>query len=70
MEEEEFATCLDGKMTKSDDKEKNMIPKTPCPKDAMKNDEEEGTEPITPRTEIGSKVASNTPKEIVTTQYV
>ncbi len=40
MEEKDSLACPNGKMTKSDDKEKNMIPETPCPKDVMTNDEE------------------------------
>jgi hypothetical protein len=37
-------------MTKSNDKEKNMMSKTPCPKDAMIDEEEKNMEPTTPKT--------------------
>jgi hypothetical protein len=37
-------------MTKSKDKEENMMPKKPCPKDAMVDDEEPSMEPVTQRT--------------------
>jgi hypothetical protein len=31
MEEEDYKTCLDGGMTKLNDKEESTMPKTPCP---------------------------------------
>ncbi len=50
VEEEDSTTCPDGGMTKSKDKEENMMPKKPCPKDAMVDDEEPSMEPVTQRT--------------------
>jgi hypothetical protein len=47
VKEEDFTTCLDGKMTKLDEEEKNTVLKTLCPKDVMTNEEEEGTKPTT-----------------------
>jgi len=47
-----------------------MVPKTPCPKDAMMDEEEEGMELVTPRTKTGSNDANNTPKEIGFAKYV
>ncbi len=32
MEEEDYETCPDGKMTKLDDEEENTMLETPCPK--------------------------------------
>lgn len=67
---EEDSTCPDGGMRKLDDKEKNMMLDTPCPKDAMTNKEEEGTKPITLETKMDYNDANNTPREIGFTQYV
>jgi hypothetical protein len=68
--EEDSTTCLDGGMTKLDDEEKNMMPKTPCPKDAMTDEEEESTKLTTLKTKMDYSDANNKPKEIGSTQYV
>jgi hypothetical protein len=70
VEEEDFATRFDGGMMESDDEEENTVPKTPCPKNAMMDEEKEGTKLITPRTKMGSNDNSNTPRKIGSTQYV
>jgi len=61
VEEEDEQECTDGEMTKK---------KTPCLEDAMTDEEEEGTKLATPRTKTCSNDASNTPREIDSTQYV
>ncbi len=61
MEEEDEQESTDGEMTKK---------KTPCLEDAMTDEEEEGTKLATPRTKTCSNDASNTPREIDSTQYV
>jgi hypothetical protein len=70
VKEEDFATRFDGGMTELDDEEESIVPKTPCPKNAMTDEEKEGTKLTTPRTEMGSNDASNTPREIGSSQYV
>jgi hypothetical protein len=64
VEEDNFVTFLDGKMTKFDDEKESTVPGTPCLKDAMTNEEEKGTELATPRIEMGSNDSSSTPREI------
>ncbi len=46
------------------------MPETPCPKDAVTNEEEEGTKPTTLKTKMNYNDANNTPREIGSTQYV
>jgi len=59
VKEEDSKTCLDGKMTKLDEEEKNTMLKTPCPKDVMTDEEEESTKPTTtPRIKTGYNNAS------------
>jgi hypothetical protein len=60
VEEKNFTTCPIGEMTKLDDEEKSMVPKTPCPKDAMTNEEKESMELVTSRIEMGFNDVSNT----------
>jgi hypothetical protein len=67
---EEDSTCPDGEMRKLDDKEKNMMLDTPCPKDVVTNEEEEGTKLSTLKTKTDYYDANNTPREIGFTQYV
>ncbi len=40
MEEEDYETCPNGGMTQLNDKEDNTMPKTPCPKDVLIDEEE------------------------------
>ncbi len=70
VEEEDYETCLDGGVMESDDEEKNIVPETPCLKSFLMDEEEEGMEPTTPGTETDCNDASNTPREIGSTQYV
>ncbi len=44
--------------------------KTPCPKDAMMDEEKEGMKLVTPRTKTGSNDANNTLRETGSTKYV
>ncbi len=48
------------------------MPKTPCPEDAMMDEEEEkeNMKLVTPRKKMGSNDANNTPKEIRSTKCV
>ncbi len=66
VEQNNFATFPNGKMTKLDDEKESTVPRTPCLKDAM-IDEEEGSELATPRIETSSNDLNNTPKEIGST---
>jgi hypothetical protein len=50
VEKEDNNTCPDGGMIELDDKEKNMMPKTPCPEDVLIDEEEEGIKLVTPKT--------------------
>jgi hypothetical protein len=58
VKEEDSTTCLDGKMTKLDEEGKNKVLKTPCPKDVMTDEEEEGMETTTSKIETGYNNAS------------
>jgi hypothetical protein len=59
VKEEDSTTCLDGKMIELDEEEKNIVLKTPCPKDVMIDEEKENMEPTTtPRIEKGYNNAS------------
>ncbi len=40
------------------------MPKTPCPKDVMTDEEEENIELVTPKTEMGYNDVSNTTRKI------
>jgi hypothetical protein len=64
VEEEDYETCPNGKMTKLDDEKKNIVFETPCPEDVVIDEREEGMEPMTPRIKMGCNDASNTLKEI------
>ncbi len=66
VKEEDFATCLDGKMVKLDDKEKNTMPKTTCLENTMMDfkKEEEGMKLTTPSLKMGSNDVNNTLKKI------
>jgi hypothetical protein len=46
-------------MMELDDDEESTVPKTPCPKNAMMNEEKEGTKLATPTIEMGFNDASN-----------
>ncbi len=50
VEEENYATYPYGIMTMSDDEEKNTVLETPCPKDVVTDEKEEGTKLVTPKT--------------------
>jgi hypothetical protein len=50
VEEGDYETCPYGKMMESNDEEENIVHKTPCLKDVVMDEEEEGTESTTPRT--------------------
>jgi hypothetical protein len=51
VKEEDSTTYLDGKMIELNEEEESMVLKTPCPKDVMTDEEEEGMElTMTPRT--------------------
>ncbi len=50
VEEKDSIACPHGKMKESDDREKNIMLKTQCPKTTMKDEEEENMELVTPRT--------------------
>ncbi len=50
VEKEDYKTCPNGGMIESDDKEENMMPKTPCPKDVLTDEEKEGIKFVTPKT--------------------
>jgi hypothetical protein len=60
VEEKDFTTCPNVEMMKSDDKEKNTVLETPCPKNTMANEEKESTKLVTPWTKIGFNDVSNT----------
>jgi len=45
-----------GGMIELNNKEKNMMPKTPCPKDVLTDEEEENIELVTPKTETNYNV--------------
>jgi hypothetical protein len=62
VKEKDFATCLDGKMVKLDDEEKNTMPKTKCLENTMMDfkKEEEGTKLTTPSLKMGSNDVNNT----------
>jgi hypothetical protein len=67
VEEDNSTTFLDGKMIELDDEKESMMPRTPCLKDAMTDEEEEGTKLARPRIETCSNDSSNTPKKIGST---
>lgn len=67
VDENDFATFSDGKMMESDDKEKNMVPRTPSLEDAMTDEEEENMELTTLRIKTSSNDPKSTPKEIGST---
>jgi hypothetical protein len=50
--------------------EENMMFETPCLEDVVTDEEKEGMESMTPRTEMGYNDANNTPEEIGFAQYV
>ncbi len=59
VKQEDSTTCLDGKMIELDEEKERTVLETPCPKDAMTNEEEERMKPTTtPWTEIGYNNAS------------
>jgi len=60
VKEEDYETCPNGKMTKLDDKEESIVPKTPCPKDVAMDEKEESTEPTTLKIETGCYDVSST----------
>jgi len=66
VKEEDFATCLDGKMVKLDDEEKNTMLKTTCLENTMMDfeKEKEGMKLTTPRLEMGSNDVNNTLRKI------
>jgi hypothetical protein len=64
VEEEDFVVCPNGEMTKLNDKKESTVPNTPCPEDAMSNEEEESMELTIPRTKTCSNDVSNIPKKI------
>jgi hypothetical protein len=64
VKEEDYETCPNGKMTKFDDKEENIVPKTLCLEDVVMDEEEEGTEPMTLEIETGCNDVSSTHKKI------
>ncbi len=64
VEEEEYETCSDDGIIKLDDEEKNIVLETPCPKDVVIDEEEEGTELTTPRTKIGYNVQATHLKKL------
>jgi hypothetical protein len=47
-----------------------MVPKTPCPKDVLIDEEEENTEPMTPRAKMGYNDVSNTTRKNSSIKYV
>ncbi len=66
--EEDFTTCIDAKMMKSDQEEESKMLEPWNPKENMANEEEENVELGTPRTKIGSnEVVNNTFSEIGST---
>jgi hypothetical protein len=67
VEEEDSGACVDGGLTKSNEEDKNTIPKTQSLEENMTNEEEEGSKLATPRTKIGSNDVNNTPKEVSST---
>lgn len=50
VEEGDYETCPYGRMMESNDEEESIVPKTPCLKDVVMDEEEEGIESATPRT--------------------
>ncbi len=67
VQEEDSEACIDGGLTKSDEEDKNTIPKTQSLEENMTNEEEEGSKLATPRTKIGFNDVNNTPKEVGST---
>ncbi len=70
VDEEDSTTRPIGEMMELDDKEESMVLQTPCLENTMTNSNEEGIEPMTPRSKMGSNDVTNTPKIIGSTQYV
>ncbi len=70
VEEKDSIACPNGEMKESDDQKKNIMLKTPCPKAATKDEEEESMELVTPRTKMGFNDMDNTLKFFGFTQYV
>ncbi len=64
VEEEDCETCPNGRMAKLDDEEESTVLETPCPKDLVTDEEEEGMEPATPRIKTCYNDASSTLREI------
>ncbi len=64
VEEEDYETCPNGRMMELDDEEESTMFETPCLEDVVTDEEEEGMELRTPRTEMGYNDANNTPKKI------
>jgi hypothetical protein len=68
VEEKKYKICLDGGMMELNDREESMVPKTPCLEGVLTDEEEEGTKLVTPRTKTCCNDASNTLREIGSTQ--
>ncbi len=64
VEKEDYNTCPYGGMIELNDKEKNTMPKTRCPKNVFTDEKEENTKLVTPKTETSYNVRTTHPQKL------